>query len=48
MIYQCLQSQMFFDKHLHMVLEIEEINILTLSPVTSLENVQFTSVCSCA
>ena len=36
----------FFGKHLHIVSEIEESNILTLSSVTSLGKVQFTSVCS--
>ena len=46
MVYQCLQSQMFFGKHLFIVLQIEGSNILTLFPVTALENVQFASICN--
>ena len=38
--------KIFFSKHLHIVLEIEGSNISTLSPTTSLGNIQFTSVCS--
>ena len=46
MVYQYLQSLMFFAKNLLKVLDLEGSNILTLSPTTALENVQLTSVCS--
>ena len=46
MLYQRLQSQMFFGKHLLTVLDIEGSNILTISPATLLENIQLSSICS--